>query len=816
MVLEITVTDQSNSAQLPKELTDVNGKLYVTAQDANGDRELYFIGPNGAPTKININTAGSSSPESLTNVNGTLFFSALDTSGDRELFYLDANNNPVKVGGANGVNSTGSSSPDSLNNVNGSLYFRATNSSGALKLFIVDPDKNLIETPLTLPGDFYQEPVFIGDTPYYSAQDATGDQELYFLGVGYSANKIDVNPTGSSSAQSLTEVGSTLFFRAKDADGAWKLYFLGPNNAPTQVPLNSNLTPENLIEVDRTLYFTATNSTTGAQQLYYLTRNNAIPVSDNFVANPISLNGITGIKALTSINGNLYFSGTDATGDSDVFYINDSKVPVKLDINPAGNAAPDELSLFNGNLFFIANNGSGGGTFYGLVERISVTGVTLPDAKSYGTGQALNFVVNFDEVVNVDTTGGAPILGLSLDSGPVDATYVSGTGTKQLVFRYTITEGNADLDGISVQSLNLNGSVLQGNLNGIPTLTLPGNIDSSGIRVDTVNPTLAIAPVSSLVQDGRVNPATGTVTFSFSEAMAGFNLSDLQLTRNGASVNLSGATLSNNGGTYTLSGLAPITGVDGSYSLSLDVAGSGITDAAGNPLTAGGSISWKRGTTALPPAPLRFTGGLRGRTYSGKARNETILGTTRNDTLSGAGGNDTIRGYASNDILSGGTGNDSIYGGTANDRVNGGAGKDNLLGEGGNDLLKGDAQNDKINGGGGNDMLVGGLGVDTLIGGAGRDTYSYSQLTERGDIIRGFQIGQDVIDLSPMFRKAPFNTGATAFAKFDRFVKLTQVGASTAVQVDQDGSGAGTTFVTLATLTNIQASALTSRSFAIA
>lgn len=826
MVLEIAVTDQTNSAQLPRELTDVNGKLYVTAQDANGDRELYFIGPNGTPTKIDVNATGSSSPEHLTNVNGTLFFSATDASGDEELFYLDADNNVIKVNGASGgINPNGDSSPDSFNNVNGSLYFRATNGSGALKLFVIDPDKNLVETPLTLPDGFYQEPVYIGNTPYYSAQDNTGDAELYILGQYYVPIKIDVNPSGSSFAQSLTSTGATLYFKAQDSSGTWGLYVLGPNNTPERI-LTNGLVPESLVSVrnvtngvsTRRLYFTATDSN-GTQGLYYLRRNGAL--QPPFEVRQVQLNGATGVKALTEINGNLYFSATDANGNGDVFFVNsdasDNKVATKLNVNPNGNAAPEELATYNGNLFFIANNSGGsGGTFYGLVERINVTNVTAPTAGSYGIGQNLDFVVTFDEIVNVDTTDGTPALGLTLDSGAVTAAYVSGSGTKQLTFRYTIAEGNVDLDGISVGSLSLNGGILQGNLNGIPTLTFPNTVDGSSIRVDTSLPTLTITPVSPLVQDGRANPATDSITLSFSEAVAGFTVADLQLTRNGQSISLFGATLSNVEGVYTLSGLAPVTRLDGSYTLTLDTSGSGITDGSGNLLGAGGSISWKRGTMSLLPTPINFRGGLRGRTFIGKATNENILGTNRNDTLSGMGGNDRIRGYAGNDVLNSGTGNDVIASGIGNDRVNGGTGKDLLLGEGGNDLLRGELGNDKLNGGAGNDILVGGLGADTLLGGTGRDAFTYTRLRDAGDTIQGFQVGLDVIDLSPLFRTAPFNTGATAFAKFDQFVRLIQVGTSTRVRVDQDGSGVGTTFVTLATISNVAANQLTSRSFAIA
>jgi Ca2+-binding RTX toxin-like protein len=60
--------------------------------------------------------------------------------------------------------------------------------------------------------------------------------------------------------------------------------------------------------------------------------------------------------------------------------------------------------------------------------------------------------------------------------------------------------------------------------------------------------------------------------------------------------------------------------------------------------------------------------------------------------------------------------------------------------------VAGDA--DRLFGGEGNDRLVGGSGADVLVGGPGNDRFGYGRNTDRGDDIFGFQLGQDVIDLS--------------------------------------------------------------------
>jgi large repetitive protein len=55
----------------------------------------------------------------------------------------------------------------------------------------------------------------------------------------------------------------------------------------------------------------------------------------------------------------------------------------------------------------------------------------------------------------------------------VSAQYVSGAGTAQLVFNYTILNGQTDVNGIAINanSLSLNGKVLTDTAGNTPTLT---------------------------------------------------------------------------------------------------------------------------------------------------------------------------------------------------------------------------------------------------------------------------------------------------------------------------------------------------------
>ncbi|MEA4827862.1 MAG: fibronectin type III domain-containing protein, partial [Clostridium sp.] len=134
--------------------------------------------------------------------------------------------------------------------------------------------------------------------------------------------------------------------------------------------------------------------------------------------------------------------------------------------------------------------------------------VTVPSNGTYKAGYYLDFTVNFNE--NVDVTG-APQLVLTIGSTTRTATYVSGSGTSTLVFSYTVQAGDNDSNGITVNSLELNGGSIKDSVGNNATLTLNGVVSTAGVKVDTTAPTFS--PAIGTVVDGTFK----TVTFTFSE-----------------------------------------------------------------------------------------------------------------------------------------------------------------------------------------------------------------------------------------------------------------------------------------------------------
>jgi hypothetical protein len=114
-----------------------------------------------------------------------------------------------------------------------------------------------------------------------------------------------------------------------------------------------------------------------------------------------------------------------------------------------------------------------------------VTSVAVPADATYGPGQSLDFIVNWNKPVNVT---GLPRLTLTLASGTRYATYQSGSGSSALAFRYVVQSGDLDTDGLVVGGLGLNGGALRDAANNTALLALNTVGDTTAVRVNGVGP----------------------------------------------------------------------------------------------------------------------------------------------------------------------------------------------------------------------------------------------------------------------------------------------------------------------------------------
>ncbi|MBO9608319.1 MAG: S-layer homology domain-containing protein [Paenibacillaceae bacterium] len=121
---------------------------------------------------------------------------------------------------------------------------------------------------------------------------------------------------------------------------------------------------------------------------------------------------------------------------------------------------------------------------------------------TYGVGEHVDLIVTFPEIVYVQTTGGTPYVNLTIDSSVVQAVYVSGTATKELLFRYIVQLGNLDLDGIEAgTTIVLNEGTIRDAAGNDTITTLPAAQGADRTFVDT----RAAAPTIELSNTGWTN-----------------------------------------------------------------------------------------------------------------------------------------------------------------------------------------------------------------------------------------------------------------------------------------------------------------------
>ena len=216
----------------------------------------------------------------------------------------------------------------------------------------------------------------------------------------------------------------------------------------------------------------------------------------------------------------------------------------------------------------------------------TISSLAIPSGGADSTfvaGNTVDVTVSFDESVNVVTTGGTPYITLNVGGVSKTASYLSGTGTSTLTFRYTVAAGDTDTDGISIgaNSLTLNGGTIKDGAGNAATTTFAAVAAASAAKVDTTAPTATIAFADTALKAGE----TSLVTITFSEAVTGFADADVTAP-NGTLSTFSSA----DGGVTWAATYTPNTDVeDATNQIAL---GTTYTDAGGNAGTAANSANF--------------------------------------------------------------------------------------------------------------------------------------------------------------------------------------------------------------------------------
>ncbi|WP_205313735.1 beta strand repeat-containing protein, partial [Rheinheimera maricola] len=218
----------------------------------------------------------------------------------------------------------------------------------------------------------------------------------------------------------------------------------------------------------------------------------------------------------------------------------------------------------------------------------TVASVTVPANATYISGQNLDFTINFNENVTVNTGGGTPQLAITVGATTRQANYTSGSGTSALLFRYTVQAGDNDTDGISIGSLSANGGTLRDTGNNDAALTLNGVGATTSVLVDAVAPDAPSTPDLDAASDTGAS-SSDNITFDTTPTFVGVAEANSTVTVISSISGTLGNTVADGSGNWSFTGAGLAAG---DHSITAQAA-----DAAGNTSAASAALSITIDTT---------------------------------------------------------------------------------------------------------------------------------------------------------------------------------------------------------------------------
>lgn len=358
---------------LPFNYTQVNGTMYFTASDGNGN-ELWKTDGTSAGTVMVKNIAAgaaSASPASLVNVNGTLFFWASDGVVGRELWKSDGTSagtvlvKDIRTGSSNGVD--GSSRMYAMN---GNVFFRAVNGTNGIELW---------KSNGTSEGTVMVKDINPGSgnsiTTSTNTQYVHIDTILYFIA-----------DNGSNGAE---------MWRTDGTEGGTVMVKDIYPGFPSALTFAGGV----LTNVNGTIYLRATNAVSG----YELWKSDGTDAGTVLVKDIYPGSGSSTPASMVAVNGKLYFSARSGitTNGVELWKSDGTEAgTVEKDIRPGVNesSVPEHLTNVNGILFFIANDGTNG------QELWKYTGITGVEKEADGVPETFVLEQNYPNPFNPVTT----------------------------------------------------------------------------------------------------------------------------------------------------------------------------------------------------------------------------------------------------------------------------------------------------------------------------------------------------------------------------------------------------------------------------
>ena len=226
----------------------------------------------------------------------------------------------------------------------------------------------------------------------------------------------------------------------------------------------------------------------------------------------------------------------------------------------------------------------------------TVTGISSTNANgTYGTGAVITITVGFSAAVNVI---GTPTLALNTTGGPAGiASYMTGTGTSTLSFKYTVAAGQTanPLDAASTAALTLNGGSIVDTVTNDPNpavLTVATGSGTTGALANAKNIVIdAVAPTVTGISSTNANGTYGTgavitITVGFSAAVNVIGTPTLALNTTGGPAGIAsymtGTGTSTLSFTYTVAAGQSANPLDAASTAALTLNGGSIVDTVTN------------------------------------------------------------------------------------------------------------------------------------------------------------------------------------------------------------------------------------------
>lgn len=379
----------SPGSSLPLNLTEVNGKLYFSAEDPiQFGRELWTSdGTEGGTVMVKDIRVGSDlygvplsgSPENLTEIGGTLFFSVVDDLNDREIWTSQgtaATTNLLK-----NINpGTQDANVQQMVKVGSKLFFVADDGINGQAVWIADPGQGTVAMAADVTASssdrihglakFGNGVIFHNDSLGVYTTDGTTTTPL-----------IASNPVAFNQQNDLfLEVGPNAFFVLYDTNNGEELWKTNGTAAGTVLvsdlvdgPASSQ--PRYLVEFQNKLFFSADSQTfagpTGREVFSSDGTAGGTQMMDdiNFDLDQNQSGGTLSSdpRDLTVSNASLYFtadSGQQNGNTGRELWVHNGNVGgarLVSDIRSGANSSnPTALTDVDGVLFFAANDGSTG------------------------------------------------------------------------------------------------------------------------------------------------------------------------------------------------------------------------------------------------------------------------------------------------------------------------------------------------------------------------------------------------------------------------------------------------------------------------